>query len=283
MKKVLFLIVVLSLLLLSCGRQSSADYNFKQGVKEVRFDFLKGSPPSIVFPDSTFKIVSKIDNQAAYDIKNLNVQISGLDNKFYRVVSSSKVAFPLLEGRSASNPAGDKEVAEFTVETGNLLAYEKQFKDYFLLEASYESTMEFAESICLNPSLYDINDGGCRVDERERYSGQGAPLAVTKLDEVVSPGDGAQVEFRLTLRSRGKGRVKTATLKEARLGNKDINCIFRDTGKNKKKFTFSSSKKEAILICKSPILSYTSYVTTFSAAFDYDYEYAKRQRITLRR
>jgi len=259
------------------------EYKFKKGVKEVNFKFFDNNPPSIVYQNFPYKIIVEVDNLAAYDVDNGEVSINGLDKSYFLHVGEAKKTFGTLEGRGTSNPSGDKTFLEFDFSTEKLAINEKQFSNNFLLVAKYDSTLEFSDSVCLNPNVFDVFDGGCKVKSKKSYSGQGGPLAVTNLEEIISPGDSAEVEFRLKLRNKGKGEITTITLGKARLGNKELSCQFKGETINKKQVVLKSSKKEANLVCRGPIDSSNSYLTTIFFDFKYDYTYTKRKELTLRK
>ncbi len=284
--KVLVVLLVVLLLVGCNSQQPAAQQNFKQGVKEVQFSFFEGTPPAELFGDTPFTIVVEVENPMGYDAENGDVTLVGLDKKFFFLQETKKL-FPasagVLEGKSETNPAGDRVFLQFNGRTGTLAQNVKEHENNLLLEAHYTSRMEFKDDVCLNPRLYDVHDAGCDVKARKSYSGQGAPLGVTAMEQVTYPGDSPEIELRLDLRNRGRGRIKEVTIGSARLGGKEISCQFKQFGENKKKALLKPSKQEAKVVCRSRIDSYNSYSTPLFIEFDYDYEFTLRKKITLKK
>ncbi len=274
-----FLIVVL--LLIGCSRQdqSTLTYNFKQGIAEVQLQQFPSAPPEKIYPNSQFKVIVEVDNQAAYDVTDGEFSLLGLDNKYF-IVLPFQQTFPLLAGRSFTSPAGEKRFLEFEGTARELEAGAKEYIGNYFLTLRYNSKMELVDSVCINPNLYDIYDAGCKVQAKKSYSGQGAPLAVTNLEEITTPG--ASVEFRLQLANRGRGKVKSATIGAAKLGGQEMTCLFPETGG--KTFSFGQDKQgkqEATVVCKSQLKDQNSYVTTLFVELSYTYELVQQQKLRL--
>ena len=61
---------------------------------------------------------------------------------------------------------------------------------------------ELSQTVCINSNLYGVTDAGCKVDFKKSLSGQGSPVAVTHMEEVIHPGTIPQVEFRFKIENR---------------------------------------------------------------------------------
>ena len=277
------LLLMLVIILVGCtsgGSRSVADVNYQRGVKEVSFDFVKGSPPSKVFQDSPLKLIIDVENEAAYDVFDVDMRLIGLDETHF-FIADSKQEVDRLQGKSVTNPIGDRQLVSFDVRTGTLQENEKELKDNFILTASYKSTSDYFDTVCIHPGIYTIGKKeSCRVDDTKSYSGQGSPLAVTKLEQITFPGDGAEVEFRFTIKNRGKGKIGKVALGIARIGSKDMNCKFQNSADNDKAFDFEG-EKEATLVCRALIDSKSPYVTTVALDFSYDYEISKKHQLNM--
>lgn len=271
--------IALLLLLVGCGGQGverSTAYNFKQGITEVEFRVLPNAPPEQIYPDSDFKIIVEVDNQAAYDALDVEVHIVGI-NDYYFLVDQMPQQVPLLAGRSALAPAGEKTFVEFDGRSQDLFQNAEEYNTLFFVNGRYTSRMDFVDSLCINQNLYAVYDAGCEVEARKAYAGQGAPLAVTDVEEINSR---EGVEFRLHLKNRGNGKATFATLEGATLGGKDIDCEFQRSV-DTKTIQFEEGKQEAVAICKSAARSAQSYVTTLAVRFVYGYEVRQEQRLRL--
>ena len=257
------------------------DKNFKEGVEEIEIEFFENAPPRDVFQKSEFKIVPIIHNKMGYDAHDVTIKLVGLPEEFYLLQRTYEDNI-FLEGRSLVNPEGDKYIGEFGAQSGTLFSSAKERGDNFFVKVSYSSELDFSDTLCINPSLYDVSDAGCKSEGRKSYSGQGAPLVVDKLDEIISPGVNPSIEVRLKLKNKGDGEVGSVTLKNSKLGGVEMVCRFENSGIEINKFKFDKDNEEAILICLLPIESTQSYTTTFVASFDYDYSIKEKKQIVIK-
>jgi hypothetical protein len=280
----LFVLLGFVLFIVSCGGGSASSVvqkDFKQGVGEIEIDFFENAPPRDVFQKSEFKIVPIIKNEMGYDASDMSVKIVGLPEEFYNLVRTYEDNI-FLEGQSLTNPAGGRYIGEFGVQSGKLFLSAKERRDDFFVKVSYKSSIDFSETLCINPNLYDINDAGCKIEGRKSYSGQGAPLAVDKLEGIMSPGANPVIEIRLKLKNKGDGEVGQVSLTNSKIGGKEVVCGFDNAGIENKEFKFTRDEREALLICKMPVESSQSYSTTFYLSFDYDYSFKVKRQIRLK-
>ncbi len=282
MKPILWLGIVLAFLfLLGCGSDAgdrALTYNFKQGVSEVEVGFLDNAPPERIYPTTPFKIIVKLDNQAAYDATAGIVRIVGLDEQFFRIGQQEQF-FETLEGRSALAPSGGKQFIEFDAAAGELFQNAEEYVNTFFVKVRYNSKMDFMDTLCINPNLYAVYDAGCTVENTKSYSGQGAPLAVQQLEEIMSPG--GSVELRLQLRNQGRGKINTVYLGSAMLGGEELPCEFQRAGEDKRKVNFTPEKQEAVVICRKLLRDQNSYTTPIAVSFSYDYEVKEEGRVRM--
>lgn len=278
-------LTVMVFFLLGCGTptgEKASQYNFKQGISELKIKFLDNAPPEKIYPNSNFKMVVKLDNQAAYPVNNGMLRIVGVDDKFF-MIGPLEQTFDNLQGRSLLSPAGDKKFLEFDGRSGRLFQNAERYRGDYFLKAKYSSTMEFSDTVCINPKLYHAYDSGCKVDDKKSYSGQGAPLAVTGIEEIIYPlGTGAKAEFRIQLKNRGRGEVDFIRLKSAKLGGKDFQlCEFQGPVIDIHKALLKKDRQEALLICGSVLRDQSSYTTTLTLDFSYDYELKEQHSLNL--
>ena len=282
MKKTITLAFVLCFLfLLSCGSNQgdrTLNYNFKQGVSELDVGFLDNAPPERIYPTTPFKIIVVLDNQAAYDATAGTVRIVGLDDHFFRIDQPEQI-FETVEGKNALVPSGEKAYLEFSGSAGELFENSQEYVNTFFVKVRYSSKMDFQDTICINPNLYAVYDAGCKVENTKGYSGQGAPLSVHQLEEIISPG--GSVELRLQLRNQGRGKINTVYMGNALLGGEEMACEFQNAGENKKMMNFTPEKQEATIICRKFLKDQNSYTTPIVVGFSYDYEVKEEGRLRM--
>jgi hypothetical protein len=280
--KILFIILV-TLFLLGCGSSGKKEVqiNFKEGMASLNIKTFENAPPREIYANSNFKVIVELDNQMAYDVINGEIRLLGIDNKYFQILPLEK-DFDILLGKSLTSPTGEKEFVEFNGRAHQLFLSADKYNANYFIQVNYDSTMEFSDSVCVNPKIYEVYDSGCKVQDKKSYSGQGAPLAITDMEEIISPGTGASVEFRFKLRNRGKGKVGIVNIGRASLGRYSMNCIFQQgpqgTGRS---IDFNKNKQEATLICRAPLQDLSSYTTTVTLDFIYSYEEKLQHRLNL--
>ncbi|PIN87450.1 hypothetical protein COV12_03785 [Candidatus Woesearchaeota archaeon CG10_big_fil_rev_8_21_14_0_10_32_24] len=284
MKKII-LILIIALFLVGCGSgygQEAVSYNFKQGMGELKTTFLSNAPPDKLYPGSNFKMILQVENQQAYDALNGQITLVGLDGTYFKVQPNFR-DFQELKGRSLLIPGGDKLYFEFDGNAYELFQNSIQYNNPYFVEIHYDSSLDFTDTVCINPNLYDTYDSGCKKKERSSYSGQGAPLAVTNMEQIVFPsGTGANVEFRLELANRGRGKVGYINLGSGKLGGKLITCEFK--GKylvDKRRVELKEKQQQTKVVCKTFLNDQRSYETPLSVDFTYDYGISEQHQLTM--
>ncbi len=277
-RHILLVLLVILAFLAGCGEDGRQGQDFRQGISEVEFRLLDNAPPERIYPRSQFTIVVEVHNLAAYDVADGELSILGLNDKYF-LLSPAEQDFSELLGRSLTNPGGDKVFLQFTGVAGELFQNAEEYVGNYFLKASYRTRAEFTDSLCVNPSLYEVYDSGCKVERQKTYGGQGAPLAVSRLEEIIVPGE--EVELRLTVANRGRGKAGSVLLSSARLGTEDLACEFQDAAGNKRLAELRPERQEAVLICRHPLRGSAAFMTTISLEFLYDYEVKQQHRLRL--
>lgn len=282
--KLLLILLILFLLIIGCGSDGTKglDYNFKQGINGLQLKMVPNAPPDKIYPQSNFKLILELDNQAAYDLADGVIRIEGIDETYFKL-NLIEQSFERLVGRSLTTPAGEKVFLEFEGLSGPIFQNADQFVNNYFVKAFFHSSLEFVNTVCINPNLYEVYDSGCKVKNQESFNGQGAPLAVTEMEEIMYPGPGAGVEFRLLLKNKGDhlSQIRFINVQEAFLGSEQIDCKFQNSGSNPRTIDLKDKKQEIILICKKPLRDTSSYQTSLSLAFTYDYEMKQQERLIL--
>ena len=278
----MFVVFIVTFLLLGCGSSGKKDIqrNFKEGTASLGVKTFDNAPPDKIYPNSNFKVIVELDNQMAYDAFNGEIEMVGLDEKYFQLLPLEQ-DFDVLLGKGLTNPAGEKGFIEFDGHAFQLFLSAEQYVANYFIKVNYDSAMEFADTVCVNPKVYDVYDSGCKVDDRKSYSGQGSPLAITEMEEVISPGAGANVEFRFRLRNRGKGKVGVVNLGRASLGRYAMNCEFQQAQGTRRSINFKETDQEAMLLCRAPLQDLNSYSTTVTLDFTYSYEEKQQHRLIL--
>lgn len=287
--KIIILLITL-LFLTACGgtTQKTLQYNFKQGHGNLVISTPEGWPPDIIYPETTYGIIVDLKNEGAYDLTNGRVKILGFDEKYITLEENEKEIISrdteesVLKGKSSLSPDGDDASLSFPFQTKLLFPGAETYTAYYYIKADYDYKTELMETVCINPKTYEVYDSGCKVEPKTSLKGQGSPLAITTLEEIIHPGNIPQVEFRFTLKNKGKGRIKLARLELAKLANMPLNCEFKNNpSQDRRTFDFKD-KKEAVLICKRNLDNQMSYETTLFIDLSFSYSLQEKKKITLK-
>ena len=286
MRKVIILLMVV-LLISSCQIKScetsekGAEINYKQGFLDITIA-PEGNKEE--YQEQPLELPISVHNTLAYDIEDVSVAIKGFDNHFVEMYTEQQ-QLSILEGKSIFNHEGMKEHFLFEGLIKSLLpGAEKEQEDY-RAHVYYKSKVDFSPSICVTPqqsgyvgAAYDTYQGACTFQKEISYSVQGAPLGVTELE--IIPRQGKQVELRMKLENKGKGKVGKVTLMNAAIGGKPLTCEFRgDTVENS--FLFEADEKSVTLICAGYLGSDDAYTTPLFVELLYDYEINQKEMLMI--
>lgn len=279
-KNILLLLLVLLIVSACSGTQPQGiDYqSFRTGISELSMTFLPQLPPEKIYPQSDVAMLLQLHNKAGYDIINGKVAIVGADARYLEITALEQ-SFARLEGRSLENAAGELTQLRFDARAKDLTDKAASQVVKYIVALSYQSSLEFVDTVCLDPRLYQLQDSGCTMQPLKQYSGQGSPLAVVRLEEIMHPGSSAKVELRLHLEARGKGKVIAIRLGQAKLGGEELECHIQGTEDLEVKVHAANQK--VVVICHKGISSSVSYQTPISVEFGYDYELREPHQVTL--
>lgn len=287
--KIIILLAVLLFLIACEGTpEKTLAYNFKQGYGNLVISTIENAPSDIIYPNSDFKIAVKLENQGAYDLTNGKIKILGFDEKYIFLDENEKEIISLeeeylLQGKNSLNPSGDFTFIEFGAKAKDLFPGAESYTAHYFIKIDYDYRTELIQTVCLNPKIYEAYDSGCKVEPKISPGGQGSPLAITELEEIIYPGSVPQVEFRFALKNKGEGRIKQVRLDQAKLADKPLDCEFKNNpGQNRRVFDFKE-KQEVTLICKKTLEEQKSYSTSLFLNLPFTYSLKEKKEITLQK
>ncbi len=225
-KKCMFVCFVLVLISLAgCSQQGEwQKVEIYKGTNELDVSVMKSAPPDEVYEDEPFKIVSKVSNKGAYQIEN-GILTLGYERAFIDLTSSRKSVSISLEGKSPSNVWDDEEIITFDLRSKYLDKNSEIHTTTLLLTSCYDYETIATFSVCIDTNIFETRpkDTTCTVTDKTS-SGQGAPVAVTRVEEDISGGDYITPHFTIYIQNRGRGYVME-------YGNRDA-CTSKGIGKD---------------------------------------------------
>ena len=174
-----------------CGSFSSnkgpiSGVNVHTGTSALEMEFLRDSPPRDVYEDQIFKAAILLKNDGAYDI-NEGYLLVGLEGDYMELLYEYDKKINLqLDGRSVEKSVGDEKVEEFVIKAKKIDPQTEMHESSMYFTSCYKYRTEMSETVCIDPDVYNIKpiEKACEVKSIS-LSSQGAPVAITKIEEVI--------------------------------------------------------------------------------------------------
>jgi len=223
-KFLIFMIFFVLLTLISSCRGKNVEKSIEElrtGTQGIILNFLPNNPPAMIHVDKShdknnFEVILELKNLGAFPQPETRiggpkgkVYLSGYDPAIITDVKAKDNSDDLerraLEGKSMINLNGGSDLAFFT----GRIDYEKLNVERYDLTlqatACYEYETIAGPTICIEPNPYSTIQEKkiCEVSDTQ-LSGQGAPVAVTKIEEEAFE---RKTQFKITIKNVGNGDV----------------------------------------------------------------------------
>jgi len=241
------MMLVFSLLVLASCQFGGKSGGIKQvpihvGQEGLVLHFLPNLPPSRFYApeegeDIQFEVGVDLENKGAYDIVGGYLAL-GLEREYLQFsrwnlegkpqfsqidVAGQRVLFNLL-GKSQLDPLGERAVATAAVTPLPIDRLTEQHTTTVMMTACYPYSTEASAQVCIDTDVYGMKatEKVCKADTVSLSGGQGAPVAVTKVEERIlsSGGEYVRPQFVIYVRNLGSGttvrtdKVETACSSE---------------------------------------------------------------------
>ena len=226
MRKIILIVIIFFLFLSSgCGpKTEDTNVNYRKGTQGIVMNFMTNMPPAKMYDNMPIELVVEIRNKGAYPQPNpltswaINVispnakgigtlYLSGFDNTIIMGMPK-QMSIPKLEGKSPYNPQGGYDVVSFR---GNIINFDSRKTDSynanFLVTSCYNYETLASQTVCIDPEPYSTKEKTkvCIVPLSYSLSGgQGAPVAVTKVEEIVLSN---KIQFKIYIKNLGDGKI----------------------------------------------------------------------------
>ena len=205
MKKIIFLIIFLTLISFSfgCAKKSTEYHNFRTGSEGLSLRFLPYSPPSTIYDGESVDFVIELFNKGAYEIRTGKLFLTGFDKNIINIYGDYLV-FNNIEGKSEYNNQGERLIIDKYIQTKiSLPEGVEEHSTPIEAVACYEYQTIASFPICIDANPRMGQHDGCSVGDISGSS-QGGPIAVSHID--VESGTG-KMRFIITLKNVGKGHL----------------------------------------------------------------------------
>ncbi len=209
---ILLSISILILILAACdfGMYDTPDKEeFRIGYDGLEYSFVD-FPETEIYEDNNFVVSVDIHNKGAYNAAESKLVLGATPPLMFKD-STPMRKLTDIAGRSSYNPQGGYAPAPefFSFEAGKIFATEELEVDIPLnLCYSYETTADLIG--CIGAQIGAFTCEFEKANQKLNLSeGQGAPLAVTDVEEIITnmPGDDVTITFIITIENKGDGQV----------------------------------------------------------------------------
>ena len=263
-KKIILTIGILSLLVIAGCKGSDknknpiTDVDIRKGTEGLLMEFLPNAPPANVFEDGSFPISLKLKNAGAFDIVDntetkevieKSIIVLGFEKAYVGIKQGEERQEFSIKGKSVFNPLGDEEFISINAGAKKIGGQSETHPSAIFATACYPYQTILGASVCIDPDVLGQNKGlkACAVKDLDFEDGQGAPVAVTKIETRMLPQDGAKIKphFIIHVKNTGNGQV----IKNGKTKPEDRNTVIEKACSNEplNYKDFNTLKVKAIL------------------------------------
>lgn len=211
--------------------KKTPEVNVYVGTAGLTAEFAKTAPPPKVFEQSSFPILLRIRNIGAYSVgadqQTFGVLSIGRERDYIpqllvernnRVLpgTTDNEAFFSVDGKTQLNPQGDELIISVNAKTGRLDPQSENKQSTLTATLCYPYKTILSTTICIDPDVAGIRPGkkACSVKELAFSGGQGAPIAIVKIEPQMipevgpnpsSPTDVIKPQFLIFVENKGRG------------------------------------------------------------------------------
>lgn len=184
--------------------------NYHLGSKGIVLEPLS-SNPGIVYEGETFALGMMLNNKGAASVED-GILLVNFDDYFLeldtRQSSVSKVQNVVLEGKSIESPMGGSDYLEYVFTSKILEIIRESVETKINFNICYNYNTDLTAEICIDTRTRtaDTRTYACKGKEYTSNAGQGAPIAITKIEpEMMLVGDNVRPLFRIYIKNMGEG------------------------------------------------------------------------------
>ena len=302
MKKNILLWFTLLILVTGCGqvgqKSESAD-SWHTGTKGLEISFMTGVPPSVVYHGGgLYSGTLELWNKGVAEISSGNIFFSGYDDAIIiGIVTPAAIPADLdstvkIEGKTQYNQEGGYDTL-----SNNAIGVDYNYRSGALntkirATAVYPYSTDFSTDVCVDIKPYAQEDKVCSMTDKTFSKGQGAPVAVTKIEPQAMV---SQIRYKLTIKNSGNGKVikgdKVTVSALSDLKQTDYDYVKIDNGKAKLGNTDGSCKPTEIKLINGEGFAFCTfsfadkpdaYTTRFELKLTYGYMSSTERAIEVR-
>ncbi len=190
----------------SGGRTLPNTVDFRTGTQGLVMRFLPGTPPPALFESDPLGITVEVTNKGTTDVSDGRLYLGGYDASHIRF-DRDRAVLDQLPGKSQFNPEGlFSNTFDFNDPSVSMPDNTDVFPQVFKATACYHYRTQTSANICVDPDPYSIQltEKVCTVQPVSFSGGQGAPIAVTRVEQQVTHN---RMQFKIYIQNAGAGTV----------------------------------------------------------------------------
>jgi len=274
MKKIMLLALLLITACLPHTTKIEDDY--RSGTQGLEISF--ADSPQKVYAGSYMNLMVELRNRGATDLKSGVVHLSGYDPSALHF-QDSQLVLPEILGKSAYMSDGGYEILPFPESSYAEVPFGETYTPTLMLSSCYQYQTIATPSVCVISHPSDIVSTDVCKPGTITLSSQGAPVAVTKVEQEVME---QMMNFVITVENVGTGKVVNLDslfsacpfeLKHTDLNN--VKITVKLSGGGEPVCTPGNNIRlvdgKGVVFCKIPLEMETSYTTPLIIQLDYGY------------
>lgn len=296
----LILLVISGCIDLNPGKDTTTPSNIYKGTKGLEISFVKNAPPSKVFEKSPFNVIVRVQNKGAYDVGYYGGEVSAEKGKLVITTESGYANVESIEfesdtqngnniefsvpGKSLLNAEGDEIEIRSILNTKELTSLSRIHASQVFATVCYPYETRVSTSVCIDPDVLAPGEKACEVKELAFGSGQGAPVAVTKIDTHIIPKAGElDVQFVIEVQNKGGGELvsrdgylnacgKETVERKIKIKDIKLSDVELDCGDEIMEKGFTLIDKKGSIKCSAKIeKSNSAYLAPLTFTLEYGY------------
>ncbi|MEM4268109.1 MAG: hypothetical protein QXK37_04750 [Candidatus Woesearchaeota archaeon] len=183
-------------------REKGPVLDYRKGSDGIVISFAEGTPPKRVYEGSKFNVIVKVWNKGAFDNPQGTLHLQGYDPTAI-IFDANIKEIPKIQGSSQYLPGGGYDTVVFNADSTKVLAGD-YYKPTLMVSNCFRYETIATPSVCIVPDPSALIKNKVCEPKTITLSNQGAPIAVTRVDEEVMYD---AVNFIITIQNVGKGNV----------------------------------------------------------------------------
>ena len=211
----IFICILLVLSLSGCEEEGDVrieEADYRTGTHGLEMYFVTNAPPYRVYDGDSLDIMIELKNKGAYPESDTflgKIELSGFDPNAIRGTWDGGNGIPVnLRGRSREYPDGGYDIMTYSDRRGVKVPFGGPRYDATILATACYKYKTIADPIvCIDPEPYKVIEERkvCHFDDTiSTGGGQGAPVAITRIEERVSSDN---IIFDIYISNVGNGKV----------------------------------------------------------------------------